>query len=62
MTILRITKEDVIPLMTKNEDVADSGKNTKKYLTKVGKAVMPTMIQKEFQDPVTIRSFFIYTP
>ena len=32
--------------MTKNEDVADSGKNTKKYLTKVGKAVMPTMIQK----------------
>ena len=32
--------------MTKNEDVADSGKNTKKYLTKVGKAVMPTMIQE----------------
>ena len=32
--------------MTKNEDVADSGKNTKKYLTKVGKAVMPAMIQE----------------
>ena len=52
VTILKVTKDqkdEVIqePVMTNTEDASAAGMNTKKYLTKVGKAVMPSTIQKE---------------
>ena len=52
VTVLKVTKDtkdEVIqePVMTNTEDPSAAGMNTKKYLTKVGKAVMPSMIQKE---------------